>query len=504
MKKMLLFLAMLMFASLVSSFAQSFGSVDNETAGSEIQVDHERGFTAQVESTSNLFQSTDVRFSDALERDRRTNFSLIDNLPFGATNLLDGTSVRFGLNTDWFGGAFSINRDGLDSIRGWVGFLDNRLRISVGNDIGYSFADGQGSGAGLRVYDDHVRNVGEEDTENPTVDSNKNPDNITGGQGVLFELGLDPVTIAFAAGGNLNDMARNIGGVLIVPAGTFTQEAVYGHSMQYGVNVGGNIGGFAKINAAYIFQSEKSEAMYEYDASIGQIIPQRPDARTKTHQFGAYGSLYPFRDDSLGITVGYAGVLVDYLDEFLVGAPTVQPNVFKNGVNLAARYTQGRVTLRTDHNYSFWSDKNYRIFNLHRPHSDLRDWGLLSADTVAADMADVSHSFLWNGLGVSYRFTQIFGGSIYARNLVRIDETPQFRMLNNYFSVELKSTFCFSPSVEAYVGLVLDHTGRITSKELSATVGEFSSAVTPKDTVDSKTMVQVPIGLTIKLQRDLR
>ncbi|MCL2600062.1 MAG: hypothetical protein FWD88_02645 [Treponema sp.] len=502
MNKIVILFAVALFASAGIVHGQAFGSVDNETADTAVQVDYERGFTAQIEATSNLFQVTDVRFSDAAERDRRTDFTMIDNFPFGATNFLDGTSVRFGFNGDWFGGAFSANRIGIGGVRAWVGFLDNRLRVSVGNDIGYSFADAQGAGAGLRVYDDHVRNVGEGEAENTTVDSNKNPDNITGGQGVLFEVLLDPITIAFAAGGNIGDLTRNIGSVLMVRTGTFTQEAVYGHSMHYGLNIGGRIGDFARVNTAYIFRSEKQESMYEYNASVGRIVPRRPDAHIMTHQFGLYGSLYPMRDDSLGITVGYAGVLVRYLDEFLVGAPTVQPMVLKNGINFAARYRIGDLTLKTDHNYSFWTDKNYRIFNLHRPHVDLRDWGLMSADTVAADMADVRHSFLWNGAGASYRFTQVLEGSVYARNLVRIDETPQFRMLNNYFSVELRSTFHLGQSVEAFVGFVFDYTGRSTSRDLSATVGEFPSAFTPRDTMDSRTMIQVPIGLTVRLQRD--
>jgi len=502
MNKALCFLTILLCASLSSVYAQAFGQIEHDETDTAIQVDYGRGFTAQIEIKSNLFQLTHVEFSDAPERDRRTDYTLINNFPFGATNFLDGTGVRFGFNGDRFGGAFSINKNGIGGIRAWVGFLDNKLRVSAGNDIGYSFADAQGAGAGLRVYDDHVRNIGEGEAENPTIDSNKNPDNITGGRGILFEIGLDHVTIALAAGGNLGDITRNMGSVLMVRSGTFTQEAVYGHSMHYGVNIGNKIGNIAKINTAYIFRSEKQESMYEFNASIGQIIPRRPDAHVMTHQFGTYGSLYPFRDDSLGITVGYAGVIERYLDEFLVGATTVQPKVFKSGINLAARYKLGQLTLRTDHNYSFWTDKNYRIFNLHKPHVDLRDWGLMSADTVAADMADVYHGFLWNGLGASYRFTQTLEGSVYARNLARVDEAAQLRMFNNYFSVELRSTFYISPSVEAYMGLVFEHTGRRTSRELSATVGEFPAAFTPRDTFDSRTMVQIPIGLTVKLQYD--
>jgi len=235
-----------------------------------------------------------------------------------------------------------------------------------------------------------------------------------------------------------------------------------------------------------------------------------------THQFGLFASINPLGNDSLGITVGYAGVWVRYLDEFMGAIPlptggfrpaivrTSMPQVFKHGINLAARYRVGNFTIRTDHNYSFWDDKNYRIFNLHRPHANLVDWGLRSVYTIAADMAYVRHSFLWNGLGVSYRFTDTLYGSVSARNLLRIDETPQVRMLNNYFAVEVRATFNLGASVETFVGFVFDHTARSVSESLSAQSGEFPPGFTPRDTFDTRLVVQIPVGLTVRLQRDMQ
>jgi hypothetical protein len=130
----------------------------------------------------------------------------------------------------------------------------------------------------------------------------------------------------------------------------------------------------------------------------------------------------------------------------------------------------------------------------------LRDWGLVSKDTVADNWSDVLHSFLWNGIGISYRFTQILESSISVRNLLRRDETPQLKMLNNYFNVELRTTLNLGSSVEAFMGLVFDYTSRNTNEALSAQVGEFPGAFTPKETSDTRLMIQIPLGLTVRLQ----
>ena len=494
MSKRFAFLLALFVVCLVPVYGQVFGEVGRD-ADDAIDVDYERGFTAQVELESRLFEMTDVRFSDAEERDRRTDHTLINNIPFGGTDW-GGTHVRFGFNVDRFGGAFSVNRNGLGDVRAWVNFLDGRLRITGGNDIGYSFANTQGGN--LRVFDDHVRNVGEGEAENPRVDTYKSPDDITGGEGVLIEVMLDPITIAIAAGG-LVDTGR----VLMTSSGVWTQEAVFGHSIRYGLNVGGRIGDIARVNVAYIFESERDETQFTFNHAAGEVVAIRPDAHIMTHQFGLFGSVYPFRNEALGITVGYAGVLVRYLDEFSVDSETIMPTVLKHGINLAAQYRLGNLTVRTDHNYSFWSDRNYRIFNLHRPHVSLADHGLASRGTIADSFADVNHSLLWNRVGVSYRFTDVFEGSVTVRNLLRIDETPQFRMLNNYFLVELRSNFNLGSSVDVFVGLDFDYTMRTTSAELSDRVGEFPAAFEVRDTRDTRLRVGIPIGLTVRLQRDL-
>ncbi|MDR2521217.1 MAG: hypothetical protein LBC72_01505, partial [Spirochaetaceae bacterium] len=188
-------------------WAQSFGQVANDKQESEFEANEERGFTAQVDIDVNLFQFTQERFSDAKQRNtnnKRIDKDYITNYPFGGFNILDDTNVTFGYNGDWYGGKLTVNSGGLGGIKAWAGFFENKLKISAGNDIGYGYADSQGADAGLRVYDDNVR-IGKDDGYTnagwETVDSNKNPDNISQDKGILLEFDLAPLKIALAGGG---------------------------------------------------------------------------------------------------------------------------------------------------------------------------------------------------------------------------------------------------------------------------------------------------------------
>jgi hypothetical protein len=479
-------------------FPQSFGSVDNDKAETETVVDDQKGFTAQVDVDTNLFQATQTEYSDAKERYKRTNSFLIDNYPFGGFNILDDTNVAFGYNGDWYGGNLSLNSGGLGGIKAWLSFFDSKLKISAGSDIGYGYADSQGADAGLRVYDDNVRtnNGGQNDDDDKTVDSSKNPDNITQDKGILFELNLDPFKIALAGGGNMTDVAKNIGSVMAAS----NNDPIYGYNFQYGLNIGGKIGALAKVNTAYILQADKDETRYEHNAATDKIIALGPDAEIWNHLFGVYASFYPWRTDRLGITLGYAGVFTQYLEEFSIQSDTSMPRVFKNGVNLTARYKTDNLTIKTDHNFSFWPDKNYKIYYLYKPDAQrMRDYGLMAKTNTSSDVSEVMHSFLWNGIGASYKFTPVIEGSIYTRNLLRIDETPQYKMTINYFSLELKSSFHISPQVEAYGGITWHYTGRTVSESLPKVLGEFG-ANSSHGTTDYVNMIQIPIGITVKLQ----
>jgi hypothetical protein len=484
-----------------SVFAQSFGSVDNDKADSETVIDERKGFTAQVDIDTNLFQATQTEYSDADKRYGagfyRTNSFLIDNYPLGGFNVLDDTNVAFGYTGEWYGGNLSVNKDGLGGVKAWLGFLNNKIKITAGNDIGYGYADSQGADAGLRVYDDNVRN-NSDTTDDETVDSNKNPDNITQDKGLLIEFDLDPLKIAIAGSGNITDLAENMGSVISAS----NNEPIYGHNFQYGANIGYKMGEIAKVNGSYIMQAVKDKDKYEFNTRANKIIARFADAETLTHLFGVYASVYPFGNDSLGITAGYAGVYIKYLDEFNVESKTAIPQVFKNGVNLTARYKTDKLTIKTDHNLSFWTDKNYSIYNWYKPAADkMIDYGLEPTSNDNSTWSDVTHFFLWNGIGASYKFTSIFEGSVYARNLLREDKTDKYNMTIMYTSLELKSTFHISPNVEAYAGVTWHYTGRNTSESLAADSGEFSiSNSTPTATYDFVNMIQIPVGFTVKLQ----
>jgi hypothetical protein len=297
----------------------------------------------------------------------------------------------------------------------------------------------------------------------------------------------------------MEDMAKNMGAVI---SDSKSNEPLYGHNFQYGVNIGVVIGPLAKLNGTYVFQSVKDPTGYEYNGTADRVVAKGPDSAISTHLFGAYMSLYPLRDDTLGITLGYAGVLVKYLEEFSVNSETAMPFIFKDGLNLTARYKTDRLTVKTDHNYSFWFDRNYKIYYLYKPdRQKMQDFGLLARSSPASDVSDVNHSFIWNGIGASYVFTEVFEGSIYTRNLSRIDETPEFKMINDYFSLELKAIFHLFAGVEAFTGLTCRYTGRSVNERLAGDLGEFKSPHQPKATGDSSLMFQIPIGFSMKLHK---
>jgi hypothetical protein len=499
MKKYVVALAMpLLVAGML--YAQTFGSVDNAEADTEIEVDTEKGFSAQIDIDTNLFGMTQTTFSDAKDRFHRTDYFLADNLPFGGFNVLDDTYVGFGYNGGWYGGNFSVGSGGLGGIKAWVSFFDNKFKITAGNDIGYGYADSQGADAGLRIYDDNA--APGTAVDKTTVDSNKNPDNITQGKGILFELDFDPLKIAIAGGSNLTDFATNMGSTGV----DNNMDPTYGLEFQYGVNIGGKIGGvdspFAKVNAAYVLQYKKDKTKYEAQPG-GDQYATSPGAETQTHLAGVFAAFYPARDDTLGITVGYAAELTQYLKEYgQYNTEAVMPQVFKNGINLTARYKPSeKLTLKTDHNYSFWTDRNYRIFNFFKPEENtLIDYGTEKAPLGGAGYSsNVYHSLLWNGIGASYIFTPVVEGSVYARNLLRTDKTPEFTMTNDYMSLELKGTFRFSPSVEAYCGINAQYTLRTVSEDLVVLSHEYLKG-TPAEAVDSVFALKIPVGFTVRFK----
>jgi hypothetical protein len=57
------------------------------------------------------------------------------------------------------------------------------------------------------------------------------------------------------------------------------------------------------------------------------------------------------------------------------------------------------LTVRSDHSFSFWNDKNYD--SLETYNQSLKDVGLIEAEQ-AARYVEISHFMLWNGIGVSY------------------------------------------------------------------------------------------------------
>jgi hypothetical protein len=231
--------------------------------------------------------------------------------------------------------------------------------------------------------------------------------------------------------------------------------------------------------------------------------------------FGTYASLKPYNDFELSL--GYNGIITRYLDEFYSMTQnkmleTALPIVYQQAVNLNMRYKGiNRWVLRTDHNVSFWTDKNYRIFG-----TAIGDRGIVSAAT-AEGFADVNHLLLWNGLGASYQLTSDWVIDAYVRNLRRIDtaigivdtgatENEEFRFIRNEIEAELRASWQPNPNLEFYTGIEVKNQYTIISKDIhSRMIGDrfpngFVSPDAVRDTKDSTLKLRVPIGITVRMR----
>jgi outer membrane receptor for ferrienterochelin and colicin len=231
----------------------------------------------------------------------------------------------------------------------------------------------------------------------------------------------------------------------------------------------------------------------------GEFGPLNADAEVYTHSFGLYASLTPFKD--LGVTLGYAGIYTKYLDEFLGSTRVIEtlvPYVLKSGLSLNARY-QGipNLTLRTDHNYSFWADMDYRIFEI----PQVGNMGLISSASAAA-YADVTHLVLWNGLGATYNFNEHCSLEIYLRNLYRDDRAEDFVLTRNQFVVEPKLTWKIDDRFSMWAGVSWELLVDTVSEELNkrgAKSNVFVSGNAPIETRDTTQVIKVPLGVNLKL-----
>jgi hypothetical protein len=417
--------------------------------------------------------------------------------------------ASIGYNGNKFGGSFAFvpllgdeNNWAFGArIKGWARFGD--LRFTLGNDIETSYADAQGADPGLRIYTGGSWN------------SYANPDNITDSNGLMAEALIGNLNVAAAAG---------LFATKLVPTPRITNGAAndniyedrYDTSYRYGARVGYDLGETGRANVSYkISQRTVADSYYMKGRDSSEVVAQRADAKVFNHEFGVYGSFYLPGD--LGLTVAYLGTADMYLKEYFNTAlskmvETGHPVVYKNGINLNARWTvNDRLSLRADNCLTFWQDKNYDLFSTNQS-----NWNKNLVYKEEADrFAPVDHFVLWNGLGAGYGFTDNFGGSVYVRNLLSRYSasglTPggnehEYVFLRNQVLLSLGLSYSFNSRASVYVNLEFDDMITSRSRDLNFQSANYfvdkvhNHAPEAVPTLDNVFTVRVPVGITLILQ----
>jgi hypothetical protein len=416
-------------------------------------------------------------------------------------------------NSNYFGGYYALTQatiaaNKFGAVKAWLQW--KFLRVTLGNDIGSTYADPLGADPVLRIY------TGQDGDGNDLWDATVNPDNITRDEGLLLEGLFGPLNVAAAAG--LASAGTRFTNNPLNNSNTFgtTKNSRY----RYGGRVGYQIGNFVKVNGSYIIEERMIGEYYDFKANSKEIAAKDARAETYNHQFGLYGSFN--LPAGIELTVGYNGVLTSYLTEFYTPAAnsgtgamvdTGYPQVFKNGVNLNARFKAAPLTFRTDNCLSLWEDKNYKQLNSQWP-----DYGIQMAAT-AGNYPVINHFVMWNGVGIDYALAEKLNLSLYARNLysqynvsgtMPIVGKSEYDLTRDQLSVAVAATYKFSPNLEVFIKVSVENTTTKRSLDLNGQESGFfidhvnnnatahPGAPDPVATTDNELKVRIPIGITLK------
>jgi hypothetical protein len=465
------------------------------------------GFHAEIGISADALRYKINKF-DKVEnrRDDVADKSYVEYYPFGDFNF-DGVNIRVGYDASWFGGSFSLNKaDSIHDIKAWVSFFDGKFKLTAGNAIGTGYGDTQG-GSALRVYTGHDNY---DDDYNPIWEGSKNPGNITTvftrekrsdgtidftteDKGVLAELFLQKLSFALATMGDNKSNTT-----------TYNGKVNVGHYLQFAGHAGYDFG-LGNVNLQYIFNSEKLAGNYKN--LDGTIVPTDADAKVTGHLFGASVSVYPV-PNVLGITLGYAGEYISYLDAFYPASSKVAPTqqgVLKNGINLNVKYTaNNRLTFHTDHNYSFFTDKDYTVYTIEGGSSSAEMINYtLQPENSGAVMADVAHRFIWNALGADYALSDTIGLSVNLHNLLRIDAADSktmgaIKLVRDKAALESKVNFTIKEHVSFSVGFIYELETISASKELAEEMTVLQGGASPDAVLDINHTIRVPVTFTVR------
>lgn len=498
------------FALLVCAACIGVSGITAQEAPEE--SDRGEGFKATIDTSADIFSLTnrtfdrpDIRVADA------QNYTIVSWL-LSNRNFSDAARASIEYNGAYFGGRFGFqpqfNDQGMTTfgalVNAWVrlGFL----RVSLGNDVGTGTADSLGADPGLRVYNGDSWN------------SYTNPDNITEGNGLLAEASFGQLRFAFAAG----DFIKGVKFTNRIEGSNNENEyqARFNVSYRYGASAAYDLGDFGVLSTSYIIKEKTIAEAYEIKGqNSADLVPFQADAQVFDHAFGIYASRLRLSDD-ISLTLGYNALITSYLREFwnpIGGGAMVEtgfPLVFHHAANVMARWNvSDRISLRTDHNLTFWQDKDYDIFE-----TGQANWNLnLGPKSRADSMAMISHIVLWNGIGMSYAITEKMSWSIYARNLLSSYSasgfTPaantgkqEYSFVRNQMQLNLGLGYSFNQLASVSVSVVIENMITSRSRDLNSLSNNYfvstvgGQPVVPVGTVDNEFVVRVPIGITLHLR----
>lgn len=503
-------------AILLCVFVVSVPLVFGQNTGPDADGGKTNGVSLDIALYADIFKLTQRTFGETDIRVQTAQDTFTVNFPISSMDFWTDSEINFGYTGSFFGGNVSLNQEFLKTsmfggLKGWVrlGFVT----VTLGNDIESVYADSLDADPGLRLYTgmEVVASEGKKEASKVNFLS-ENPDNITADEGLLVEAALSPFNIALAAGefSSIANLANYVNGT------NFYGER-YDQSFRYGIRIGYEMGDIGKLNASYIGRGRTIADNYGYEG-VGSmnIVPTKPNAESKVHSFGLYASLNPGKNFDL--TIGYNGQLTTYLDEFFNGSQgwvkTGFPAVFVNGANLNVRLKQNGLTIRSDHSFSFWNDKNYD--SLETYNQSLKDVGLIEAEQ-ASRYVEINHFMIWNGIGVSYNFLEKHTVSMYVNNLFAqykaSGNTPtgngDYTFFRDQISVEFKFSYKLSINAEVFAKIIVTDLITHRSKDLNAqSKGVFVDYVNnnvsqgvkpvPVETLDNELTIRIPIGVSLK------
>ena len=445
-------------------------------------------------------------------------------LPFSNHNWYSGTNVSFSYDGGFFGAAFGLDvttsdqryydrerREWFDlypvsagAMNAWVRPF-NWFKISIGRGIASGYADAQG-GEALRVFTGNERDG---------WDSARAIDDVVQDEGVLLETFYGPASLAIAGRYYRSEL---FGSSLNANYPMRPRDTMYSlmeqRNFSYGARIGAGLGEWGKFSASYILEYDNITGKNYGSDRNDNLVPVVGGAEFTRHLFGLFASLYPLAD--LGVSLSYTGVYTLYPRQiYSAGLNSMVnltlPSSYQQGISLNARYSGiNRWVFRTDHNLSFWGDKNFTIFGL----PALANAGIDPSTDTTRNYPTIGHVLIWNGLGLNYQLTDTWKLDVYARNLYRRDSAegamqsgmPQreYVFTRNMTVCELKGIWSPRDNMEFFMGVTIENTITLISKDVAFdTVGVRDSFVLQADARDIKDtdfIIKIPIGITVRIR----